>query len=284
MTLPAPGIFTNPSTQNGPAKQAQDDMLEALRDLDTNLPAQGVPRAAAGGTVNAITATFTPAITLADKTICTVVAAGANTSTTPTFAPNGLTARTITKQGGQALAAEDIPRAGFVAILQYNLANTRWELLNPSLPPVGTDEGDLVQVLAGGKLPALSGENLTNVVHANKVKVGTFTRDISLANGVQDVTGLGFTPTSVEIFGGLTPGNLGCWCVSTSLTNKGMITGYQATAGNLYGSVDYGAYISTGIDIASYAIVTLIADGFRLTWSKTGSPAGICTFNFTARA
>jgi hypothetical protein len=90
--------------------------------------------AAAAGTVDAITATFTPAITLADKTICTVVAGGANTSTTPTFAPNGLTARTIVKQGGQALVAGDIPRAGFVALLQYDLANTRWELLNPANP------------------------------------------------------------------------------------------------------------------------------------------------------
>lgn len=90
-----------------------------------------VPRAAAGGTVDAITATYSPAVTLADQILVAVVSAGANATTTPTFAPNGLTARTITKGGGQALAAGDIGGAGFVALLEYNLANTRWELLNP---------------------------------------------------------------------------------------------------------------------------------------------------------
>lgn len=91
----------------------------------------GIPVAAAGGTVDAITADFTPDITLADQKIVAVVAAGANTSTTPTFAPDGLTAHTIVKNGGAALAAGDIAAAGHVIILEYNLANTRWELLNP---------------------------------------------------------------------------------------------------------------------------------------------------------
>jgi hypothetical protein len=100
-------------------------------------PALGAsPRsiAAAGGTVDAITATFAPAVALADQTIVYVVSAGANTSTTPTFAPNGLTAHTITTRGGLALRAGEIGPAGFVSIFEYNLANTRWELLNP-VPP-----------------------------------------------------------------------------------------------------------------------------------------------------
>lgn len=87
--------------------------------------------AASGGTVDAITATFAPALTLRDQQKCFVVCAGANTSATPTFAPNSLTAHTITMNGGQPLVAGSIPAAGFVAILEYNLANTRWELLNP---------------------------------------------------------------------------------------------------------------------------------------------------------
>ena len=51
--------------------------------------------------------------------------------TTPTFAPDGFAARAITKQGGQPLVAGNIPRVGFVMLLMYDLANTRWELLNP---------------------------------------------------------------------------------------------------------------------------------------------------------
>lgn len=88
------------------------------------------PIATAGGTADAITATFTPALTLTDKMLCAVVASGANTVTNPTFAPDGLTAHTIVKNGGQPLVAGDIPAALAVIILEYNLANTRWELVD----------------------------------------------------------------------------------------------------------------------------------------------------------
>lgn len=92
-----------------------------------------IPSAAGEGTVDAITATFSPALTLTDLTTCCVTATGANLTTTPTFAPNSLTAHTITRLGGQALRPGDISGAGHVLLLQYNLANTRWELLNPAV-------------------------------------------------------------------------------------------------------------------------------------------------------
>lgn len=88
---------------------------------------------AAGGTVDAITATYSPAmLALTNGMLVGFRASGANTSTTPTFAPNGLTAHTITKWGGQALAIGDIPRVNYEVLLRYNLASTVWELLNPA--------------------------------------------------------------------------------------------------------------------------------------------------------
>jgi len=86
--------------------------------------------AAAGGSADAITADFTPDITLSDKVCVIVIPAADNTSTTPTFAPDGLTARTIVKNGGVALQAGDIKTLA-PALLEYNLANSRWELMNP---------------------------------------------------------------------------------------------------------------------------------------------------------
>lgn len=89
-----------------------------------------------GGTADAITAAYSPAITaLVDGQICNVRATAANATTTPTFSPNGLTARTIVKNGGQALVAGDIYGDGHQLILRYDLTNTRWELLNPSVVP-----------------------------------------------------------------------------------------------------------------------------------------------------
>lgn len=91
------------------------------------------------GTADALTATYAPALTaLIDGQICMGRASAANATTTPTFAPNGLTARTIVRAGGSALQAGDIPAALAEVILRYNLANTRWELLNPALPPLYT--------------------------------------------------------------------------------------------------------------------------------------------------
>lgn len=87
---------------------------------------------AAGGTADAITAAYSPAITaLVDGQLCYVRAGDANATTTPSFSPNGLTARTIVKNGGAALVAGDIVGDGHELILRYDLANTRWELLNP---------------------------------------------------------------------------------------------------------------------------------------------------------
>lgn len=87
-----------------------------------------------GGTADAITATYSPAITaLVDGQICCVRATAANATTTPTFAPNGLTARTIVKTGGVALVAGDIVGDGHELLLRYLLASTRWELLNPAV-------------------------------------------------------------------------------------------------------------------------------------------------------
>lgn len=86
-----------------------------------------------GGTADAITATYSPAITaLVDGQECYVRATAANATTTPTFKPNGETAHTIVKTGGVALVAGDIVGDGHELIFRYELANTRWELLNPA--------------------------------------------------------------------------------------------------------------------------------------------------------
>lgn len=94
---------------------------------------------AGGGTADAITATYAPAITaLVDGQECYVRATAANATTTPTFSPNGITARTIVKTGGVALAIGDIVGVGHELHLRYLLASTRWELLNPAATAVAS--------------------------------------------------------------------------------------------------------------------------------------------------
>ena len=93
-----------------------------------------IPIVTVSGTVDAILADYTPDITLANMTMCMFIANGANTSATPTFAPDGTTARNITKKGGSVLVAGDIPGSGAVVFLEYNSVTPRWELLNPAMP------------------------------------------------------------------------------------------------------------------------------------------------------
>ena len=95
-----------------------------------------IPRAIAAGTADAITADFNPNIKLKDKLVVIVEAKTANATTTTSFSPDGLTARTIVKYGGSALVAGDISAEHAVILLAYNVAHTRWELLNPATSSV----------------------------------------------------------------------------------------------------------------------------------------------------
>lgn len=84
----------------------------------------------AGGTADALTATYSPVVSaLTDGMIRHVRATAANATTTPTFQPDGLVAHTITKLGGTAVVAGEWGNLQELA-LRYNLANTRWELLS----------------------------------------------------------------------------------------------------------------------------------------------------------
>jgi len=100
--------------------------------------------AIAGGGADTITASYPiPLNTLNDGQCCFVRAGAANATTTPTFSPDGITARTIVKNGGSALVAGDIAGDGHELILRYLLASTRWELLNPASAPASAALSDL---------------------------------------------------------------------------------------------------------------------------------------------
>jgi hypothetical protein len=133
----------NAVTDVAPSKNAVRDKFESL---------SGFPIATAAGTADIITADYTPDITLTNLTIAAFIATAANATTTPTFAPDGLAAHTIVKKGGVALVAGDIPGALAVCFVEYNLANTRWELLNPAFPQttISGNAGTATALFANG--------------------------------------------------------------------------------------------------------------------------------------
>jgi hypothetical protein len=118
------------SVPNGTTSIANGNITDLRAVWQTNVP--GVRWAIAGGSADAITASYAPAnATLADGLVLGFRATAANATTTPSFNADGLGAKTIVKQGGAALAPADIPGALAECMIRYNAANARWELLNP---------------------------------------------------------------------------------------------------------------------------------------------------------
>ncbi len=111
--------------------------------------------AAGGGTAQAQTATYSPALTLTQGQWACWLPTAANTGADPTFAPNGLTAHTIVKAGGALVANDIITTAQACAI--YNTTGTQWELQNPQTGPAVIARG-LVFAIGGTG----SGVALTN--------------------------------------------------------------------------------------------------------------------------
>jgi len=89
--------------------------------------------AVAGGTSDAITATFFPATDqLTDGRLMIVRCNTANTTTTPTFNPDGLGAKPIVKGSNNPLEIGDISGLGFHLILSYDSALDKFVLNNPA--------------------------------------------------------------------------------------------------------------------------------------------------------
>jgi hypothetical protein len=159
---------------------ASTSLDAALSELDTKKAT--VPGtetfAIAAGAADALTATFTPALTLVDGMQIKLRAAAANATTTPTLAIGGGTARAITKQGNLALAAGDIKGAGHELLLRYVAATPRWELLNPAVASGGGGGGGtVVSVVAGTGISVNNADPTKPVVSAtgSAAAAGPFT-------------------------------------------------------------------------------------------------------------
>lgn len=118
-------------------KAQVEDLALAISNL---FSAQDLQKASAiasnaGGTADAITGVFSPAIAaLTHGMTLYVRAASANATTTPTFTPNSgtIAAKTIVKGNGLALASGDIAGTGHWIKIQYDETLGKWVLINPA--------------------------------------------------------------------------------------------------------------------------------------------------------
>ena len=141
--------FINANNNKNPTSSpAEWDLITIVKSYIAN----------AAGTADVITADFVPIIhTLVNNTRVLITTTGANTVISPTFAPNGLTAKAIVKNGDQPLSAGDIAGAGSQADMVYRSGIDKWELLNPAIPAVFVaDAAGTADVLTATFSPAIT--------------------------------------------------------------------------------------------------------------------------------
>ena len=155
---------------------------------------------------------------------------------------------------------------------------------NKISPATGTafalgDSGDTFTVPSGATIA-----NSGTATGFGDVYVSSFSRDVSTATGTQAVTGVGFTPTSIEVFAAIGGTVKASWGMSDGTTDKCI---YQ----NNNGGTDFISNQSQLIRVVTVDAGTMYsgtldsfdADGFTISWTKTGSPTGTVAGNFIAR-
>lgn len=130
-----------------------------------------------------------------------------------------------------------------------------------------SDPIDLTAAQAAAVLGAVGG--------VLKSKLAAFTYNLATATGTQAITGVGFVPTAVIIIAdNASAGSYACWSLSDSALSSAAIA--------VLGTAQYAGYAAavklfsdnTATNYATATIQSYDADGFTLSWVKTGSPTG----------
>lgn len=107
-----------------------------------------------------------------------------------------------------------------------------------------------------------------------KSKVITVTRDMTAASGDVVYTGIGFVPTSIIAFGSIDGSIKMSWGMSDSA--RGIAVLVDIATESYADSTTYllNLQATTNTHMQQAVVKSYDADGFTLTWTKTGSPTG----------
>jgi len=116
-----------------------------------------------------------------------------------------------------------------------------------------------------------------------KIKVDSFSRDISLASGNQAISGIGFRPSYITLIasaGGTDKSSIG---FSDGLRNRVHVQGVNGTTGEFEVSTSLAIRLYDGGSGNRYeGNITFDSDGFTIAWTKTGTTTGTAVIAFTA--
>ena len=117
---------------------------------------------------------------------------------------------------------------------------------------------------------------------SNQFKVGSFTRDTSLASGDQAVTGVGFQPKGILFFMGQSgaASNEASWGFTDASGGSSVLrdgTGiFKSDSSPIFDRQSGSGTQYTGV------LDSFDADGFTITWTKAGSPTGTINIKYLA--
>lgn len=119
-------------------------------------------------------------------------------------------------------------------------------------------------------------------IAGGRFEVGSFTRDLSLTT-TQEVTGVGFRPSAIIFFGGISSDRVFGIGVYDGTDGKAIHADDFATTDTwaIITTVAFRLPTSAGNE-ASISSATFDSDGFTLTWTKVASPTGTATINYMA--
>ena len=113
-----------------------------------------------------------------------------------------------------------------------------------------------------------------------RVKVGAFTRDVSLS-GTQAITAVGFKPYAVFIFMCGDGADNASFGMDDGTTAQCILIGHGLAG--IWTQTDSLIAWNEGASTSNLSkISTLDLDGFTLTWTKTGSPTGTADCKYMA--
>lgn len=113
------------------------------------------------------------------------------------------------------------------------------------------------------------------------IKVGSFVRDLSLANGSQDIV-TGFRPAEILFYANMNGQPTTSWGFSDGITSNCIFNDHLDVANTEAIAVDKCLYAARGFANSEYANVEMLDTGFRVHWTKTNSPTGNFTVMYRA--
>ena len=118
---------------------------------------------------------------------------------------------------------------------------------------------------------------------SNVVKVGSFTRDTSLATGTQEVTGVGITPIGVIFLSVQTTSAEMSWGFSNGGSDE-VVTDQNTISTDTYSQSSTISIFDVESSSNEYQgnLTSMDTDGFTISWTRNGTPTGTITVHYMA--